>query len=93
MISRAVKKFGNSKCLPLDKTLIEILGIDYENAKVKIMIENSRLIIEKYTDDVDQTQFILNEDQWNAFNKAIETKPSSLSNIKKLLTEPGVFDE
>jgi antitoxin component of MazEF toxin-antitoxin module len=93
MVSRVLKRFGNSRCLPLDKTLLEILGIDYENAKVSIMIENNKLIIEKCPDNEDQTQFVLNNEQWKQFNKALETKPKNLSNIKNLLNEPGVFDE
>ena len=93
MVTRILKRFGNSRCLPLDKTLLEILGIDYENAQVNIMIENNKLIIEKSSDNEDQTQFLLNEERWEQFNKALETKPGSLSNIKKLITDPGVFDE
>ncbi len=95
MISRSIKKFGNSRCLPLDKTLLELIGIDinYENAKVNIMIENNKLIIEKSSDVEDQTQFLLNEEEWNLFNKALESKPKKLNNLNKLLTEPGVFDD
>ena len=93
MVSRTLKRFGNSKCLPLDKTLLEILGINTENPVVNIIIERNKLIIEKCSDYEDQTQFFLDEQQWEHFNKALETKPEKLSNIKKLLTEPGVFDE
>lgn len=93
MVSRALKRFGNSRCLPLDKTLLEILGIDYENAQVVISIEQNKLIIEKASDEQEQTQFLLNNEQWEKFNKALESKPNSLSRINKLLNEPGVFDE
>jgi len=93
MVTRALKKFGNSRCIPLDKTLLEILGINYENAQVNIRIEDNKLIIEKSVINEDQTQFLLNDQQWEQFNNALEIKPKSLSNIQKLLTEPGVFDE
>ncbi len=93
MVSRALKRFGNSKCLPLDKTLLEILGIDYENAQVVISIQGNKLIIEKETAEEEQTEFLLNNEQWQQFNKALETKPESLAKISKLLNEPGVFDE
>ena len=93
MVSRALKKFGNSRCIPLDKTLLEILGINYENAKVNIVIEKNKLVIEKCPDNEEQTQFMLSEAQWNKFAKALEIKPTSLSNMRKLLAEPGVFDE
>ena len=93
MVSRALKRFGNSRCLPLDKTLLEILGIDYENAQVTISIEKNKLIIEKVPVDQEQTQFLLNNEQWENFNKALECKPKSLTRINKLLNDPGVFDE
>ena len=93
MVSRVLKRFGNSRCLPLDKTLLEILGIDYENAQVAISIEKNKLIIEKVPTEQEQTQFLLNNEQWEKFNKALECKPKSLTRINKLLNDPGVFDE
>lgn len=93
MVTRILKKFGNSRCLPLDKTFQEILGIDYDNAAVNIIVEHNRLIIEKAEDFIEPTRFLLDEKKWEQFNKALETKPKSLSNIKKLLNEPGIFDE
>jgi hypothetical protein len=93
MVTRALKKFGNSRCLPLDKTLQEILGIDYDNASVNIIIDRNRIIIEKAEDFVEPTKFLLDEQKWEKFNKALEEKPKSLSSIKKLLNEPSVFDE
>ncbi|EKE04524.1 MAG: hypothetical protein ACD_20C00053G0008 [uncultured bacterium] len=93
MVSRALKRFGNSRCLPLDKTLLEILDIDYENAQVTISIQQNKLIIEKAPVEQEQTQFLLNNEQWEEFNKALESKPKSLSRINKLLNGPGVFDE
>ena len=40
MIAKTLKKFGNSRCLPLDKTLLNILGIEFGDEKVIISIEN-----------------------------------------------------
>ncbi|NLF82628.1 MAG: hypothetical protein GX568_01405 [Candidatus Gastranaerophilales bacterium] len=93
MILRELKKLGNSKCLPLDKTLQEVLGLDPENPVVNITIKNNRLIIEKAREYEEPNRFLLDDKQWEQFNKALETRPESLSNIKKLLNEPGVFDE
>jgi len=93
MVSRVLKKFGNSKCLPLDKTLLEILGIDYENAQVTISIEQNKLIITKAKEEPELTQFVLDNNQWEKFNKALEDKPRQLSNMHKLLSEPGIFDD
>ncbi|MFA6989623.1 MAG: hypothetical protein WC197_06095 [Candidatus Gastranaerophilaceae bacterium] len=93
MVARVLKKFGNSRCLPLDKTLLEILGIDYENAQVTISIEQNKLIISKAPEQSELTQFVLNNDQWEKFNKALEEKPKSLSSMHNLLSEPGIFDD
>jgi antitoxin component of MazEF toxin-antitoxin module len=93
MVSRVLKKFGNSRCLPLDKTLLEILGIDYENAQVTISIEQNKLIISKAPGQSELTQFVLNNEQWEKFNKALEEKPKSLSSMHNLLSEPGIFDD
>ena len=39
-----------------------------------------------------QGQFRLPEKQWRAFVRALDARPKKLLKLKKLLTEPGVFD-
>ena len=92
MIAKTLKKFGNSKCLPLDKTLLNILGIEFEDESITISIDKNRLIIEKAPTVKEKTQFVLSDTQWDAFNKKLETKPN-LSNLSKLLSEKSVLDD
>ena len=40
----------------------------------------------------DQTQFRLPEKQWRKFCAALDAPPKNLARVRKLLTEPGVFD-
>lgn len=42
---------------------------------------------------VDQTHFVLPKDQWEAFCAALDASPKSKPALRRLLTEPGVFDE
>lgn len=92
MITKALKKFGNSKCLPLDKTLLNILEIEFGDENISISIDNNRLILEKASSFQEKTRFLLSDEQWDAFNEKLKTK-SDLTNLAKLLNEKGVLDE
>ncbi len=41
----------------------------------------------------DQNQFRLPDKQWRMFCKALDAPPRDIPALRKLLTEPGVFDE
>lgn len=41
----------------------------------------------------EQNQFRLPEKKWRAFCKALDAPPKDIPALRKLLTEPGVFDE
>lgn len=41
----------------------------------------------------DQSQFRLPDKQWRKFGKALDAPPKDIPALRKLLTEPGVFDE
>jgi antitoxin component of MazEF toxin-antitoxin module len=92
MLSKTLKRFGNSRCLPLDKTLLAILGVEYENDQVSISVEGNKLIIEKMSIYEEKTQFLLNEQQWEIFNKMLDEKPN-VKAIQGLLNSKGVLDE
>lgn len=92
MLAKALKKFGNSRCLPLDKTLLAILGIEYDSEKVIISIDKNRLIIEKAPIFEEQTEFVLNKKLWEEFNNALNT-PVKANSLKNLLNTRGVLDE
>jgi len=40
----------------------------------------------------DRRTFVLNADQWKAFLAELDSPPSSLPRLKRLLKEPGFFD-
>jgi uncharacterized protein (DUF1778 family) len=41
----------------------------------------------------DQNQFRLPEEKWREFCEALDAPPKDIPALRKLLTEPGVFDE
>ncbi len=40
----------------------------------------------------DQSQFTLPKKQWEAFYAALDAPPASVPDLRRLLTQPGVFD-
>jgi len=42
---------------------------------------------------LEQRHFILADDQWKTFCDALEAAPRQYPKLRKLLTEPGVFDK
>ena len=40
----------------------------------------------------DQTSFVLNEKQWAEFMKALDAPPRVIPELKKLLSEPSLFE-
>lgn len=41
---------------------------------------------------VDDANFTLDKDRWNAFCAALDALPRKIPALRKLLTEPGIFD-
>lgn len=41
----------------------------------------------------DQSHFYLSPEKWDEFCAALDAPPKELPALRKLLTEPGVFDE
>ena len=41
----------------------------------------------------DQTHFYLSQERWEEFCAALDAPPKKKPRLKKLLTEPGVFDD
>jgi uncharacterized protein (DUF1778 family) len=40
----------------------------------------------------DKNRFVLSESQWDEFVRALDAPPQDIPELRKLLTEPGVFD-
>ena len=85
-MNKEILKFCAEKGFLVDGDLLELFNETSD-------IESIKLIIEKVPAEQEQTQFLLNNEQWENFNKALECKPKSLTRINKLLNDPGVFDE
>lgn len=41
----------------------------------------------------DQTRFLLNAEQWEAFNAILDAPPRDLPRLRRLLTEPSVLEQ
>lgn len=41
----------------------------------------------------DKSEFLLSEKEWQEFCRALDKPPKNISKLRRLLTEPGVFDE
>jgi predicted DNA-binding antitoxin AbrB/MazE fold protein len=41
----------------------------------------------------DQAHFVVSEERWLAFCEALDAPPKELPRLRKLLTEPGLFDD
>jgi len=41
---------------------------------------------------LEQRHFVLSDDQWNVFCDALDAAPREFPKLRKLLTEPGIFD-
>ncbi len=38
------------------------------------------------------SEFLLDDAQWAAFQRALDAPPQALPHLKKLMTEPGILD-
>jgi predicted DNA-binding antitoxin AbrB/MazE fold protein len=59
------------------------------------LAEHHRVIVtieEDSANTADQVQFVLHEDRWQAFCAALDTPPKEIPALRKLLTEPSLFD-
>lgn len=60
------------------------------------LAEHQRVIVSfdelNVADSADQVQFDLPEDRWQAFCDALDAPPKDIPALRKLLTEPSVFD-
>ena len=54
------------------------------------MLENAYAAAQQVL--ADQVHFALSPERWRAFCKALDSPPRKIPALKKLLTEPGVFD-
>jgi uncharacterized protein (DUF1778 family) len=58
----------------------------------------SEFVLESALDRAEETladrrRFVLNDEQWAAFQAALDAPPRDLPEMRKLLLEPGFFDK
>ena len=75
---------------PAEKRLIAQAARIRKTTVSSFLLENARSAAEEVL--ADRVQFGLPPERWQAFCKALDAPPRTLPRLKKLLTEPGVFD-
>ncbi|MEQ1724064.1 MAG: hypothetical protein ABL930_12885 [Pseudobdellovibrio sp.] len=76
MLTKALKKVGNSQAIFLDKTLLGLIGAQ-ENTIFKITIEGSRVILEPVTSKE------VKEDAINIAKRIMKTHSTTLKKLAK----------
>jgi len=52
-----------------------------------------KMAVSKEEDQTDQTQFMLSEEQWQAFTEALDRPARRLPQLEKLLQEPSILEQ
>jgi predicted DNA-binding antitoxin AbrB/MazE fold protein len=79
MISQVEAVYENGVFRPLEPLSLE------DNQKVTLTIVGE-------ADALDRAHFALPADRWDAFRAALDAPARVIPSLRKLLTEPGVFD-
>jgi uncharacterized protein (DUF1778 family) len=74
-----------------EKEVIEKAAAITRSAASKFILENAYEAACKVLSE--QNHFLLPAEQWKKFCRALDTPTKDIPALKKLLTEPGVFDE
>lgn len=75
---------------PLQKDVIARAAELKQTTMTNFMVEQAFHAAQQIL--ADQTHFYLSTKKWNEFCAALDTPPRELPELRKLLTEPGVFD-
>ena len=74
-----------------DKSVIEKAAAIKQSTASKFILKNA---YESACEVLaEQTQFLLPDKEWKEFCQALDAPTRTIPALKKLLTEPGVFDE
>lgn len=76
---------------PLQKDVIARAAELRQTTITNFMVEQSFHAAQQIL--ADQTHFYLSPAKWEEFCTALDAPPSQKPKLRKLLTEPGVFDE
>ena len=76
---------------PLQKDVIARAAELRQTTVTNFMVEQAFIAAQQIL--ADQTHFYLSPEKWDEFCAALDSPPKKKPRLKKLLTEPGVFDE
>ena len=76
---------------PLQKDVIARAAALKQTTMTSFMVEHAFNAAQQVL--ADQTHFYLSSDKWDEFCAALDAPPRDLPELRKLLTQPGVFDE
>lgn len=76
---------------PLQKDVIARAAKLKQTTLTNFMIEQAFQTAQEIL--ADQAHFYLSPDRWDEFCKALDAPPRKLAALRKLLTEPSVFDD
>ncbi len=76
MLTKGLKKVGNSQAIFLDKTLLSLVGAQ-EDTIFKVSVEGSKLVLEP----LNQKQF--NEEAMNVAKRVMKTHSPTLKKLAK----------
>jgi uncharacterized protein (DUF1778 family) len=75
---------------PMQKAVIRRAAEIKETSLTSFMVEHAVNAAQQVI--ADQTSFTLPADRWNTFCDALDRPPKDIPALRRLLTEPGVFD-
>jgi uncharacterized protein (DUF1778 family) len=75
---------------PTTKRLLQYAAAASHKNVSEFLLENGLIAAEQTL--ADRRLFILDDRQWQAFQEALDRPAQENPRLKKLLTEPGVFD-
>jgi len=64
----------------------------FRPSKTVPLADRQRVRLTIDTDGLEQASFTLDDEHWNAFCEALDAPTRDIPELRKLLTEPGVFD-
>lgn len=76
---------------PLQKDVIARAAELRQTTMTNFMVEQAFIAAQQIL--ADQAHFYLTPEKWNEFCAAMDAPPRDLPELRKLLTQPGVFDE
>lgn len=78
------------RMLPLQKNVIARAAELKQTTMTSFMVEHAFQAAQQIL--ADQTHFYLSREKWDEFCAALDAPPRELPELRRLLTEPGVFD-